>query len=420
MINPPPILEFNPVGIWLDHFVSPNESYSELYRRFHTGGGTGVIFRDDANDTDSMAKEIALVKEVGLQAMVVVAFWDLVTAANSEEGAEALGRMLESIDGVVVTFSSGDPEELDEQLSATLANFQDKQAGFEIQLPVKPWLALVSAQTELPDNLPTAYSGRLLGFMLDREQELRSLFPSHSEVEESLKYWKQKLQGIPPVLFAIPLLNPQTSENIEESFTALAESLKEIEINALVIDSVQYERLPALQSGIEKLASFPDRSPTLDGDQQILGSHEGIAWCLALAPNNRVISGGEDRRLMSWSMDEGEGLELISDNASTIYSVEVLLDGRVVFGCRDGEIAIVNPLLPGRKEVLGNLDSPVIKLVVTPDGRRVISGSNDGKLCVWNTSGGRQGKLLGSDATGGHSPIKLGRRFSKKALYPSR
>jgi WD40 repeat protein len=66
--------------------------------------------------------------------------------------------------------------------------------------------------------------------------------------------------------------------------------------------------------------------------------------------------------------------------------VAVLPDGRVVSGGDDGRVRVWDPAAPGAVPVeLGGHDGNVRAVAVLPDGR-VVSGGDDGQMRVWDVA----------------------------------
>ena len=118
---------------------------------------------------------------------------------------------------------------------------------------------------------------------------------------------------------------------------------------------------------------------------------------MAVLPDGRVVSGGEDGRVRVWDPAvPGIGPVELGSHDGPVSAVAVLPDGRVVSGGSDGRVRVWDPAVPGIGPVeLGSHDGPVSAVAVLPDGR-VVSGGEDGRVRVWDP------------AVPGIGPVELG------------
>jgi len=130
---------------------------------------------------------------------------------------------------------------------------------------------------------------------------------------------------------------------------------------------------------------------TPDASQAVSASADGtlIVWRLAIAPDGRLVGGGEPRTL--------------SGHSKSVYALAVTPDSRNVISAsvdRTLRVWEISPShkggLPGSRKprVLEGHPEAVTGVVVTPDGKRAISASADATLRVWDLSGGRKPQTL--------------------------
>jgi hypothetical protein len=129
-----------------------------------------------------------------------------------------------------------------------------------------------------------------------------------------------------------------------------------------------------------------------------LGRHDDSLRAVAVLPDGRVVSGGDDGRVLVWEPSQpGTGPVELGRHESQVEAVAVLPDGRVVSGGNDGRVLVWDPSQPGTDPVeLGRHKVSVEAAAVLPDGR-VVSGGNDRRVLVWEPS------------QPGTGPVELGR-----------
>ena len=99
---------------------------------------------------------------------------------------------------------------------------------------------------------------------------------------------------------------------------------------------------------------------------------------MAVLPDGRVVSGGDDGRVLAWDpAGSGTGPAELGRHDDGVRAVSVLPDGRVVSGGYDGRVLVWDPAELGRHH------GWVWAVAVLPDGR-VVSGGDDGRVLVWD------------------------------------
>jgi WD40 repeat protein len=114
-------------------------------------------------------------------------------------------------------------------------------------------------------------------------------------------------------------------------------------------------------------------------------------YTLALSPDGKTLAtGGNDRRVVRWDVATGSqiGKPLLFD--SRVHMLSYLRDGqRLVMGTRDGGLRVWNPESEQVFE-LPSQGTSVMSLAVAPDGKMFATGTANGILRLWDTRSLRQ------------------------------
>jgi Trypsin-like peptidase domain/WD domain, G-beta repeat len=116
-----------------------------------------------------------------------------------------------------------------------------------------------------------------------------------------------------------------------------------------------------------------------------LGRHDAPVRAVAVLPDGRVVSGGNDERVLLWDPAAPEtGPADLGRHDDGVGAVAVLPDGRVVSGDVGGRVLVWDPAAPeAGPAYLGRDDDGVGAVAVLPDGR-VVSGDVGGRVLVWD------------------------------------
>jgi cytochrome c len=127
-----------------------------------------------------------------------------------------------------------------------------------------------------------------------------------------------------------------------------------------------------------------------------LRGHGGPVRAVAVsADGTSVLSGSFDSSAILWSLQNGAAEQVLRFHESGVNAVAILPDGRPVTGGEDGKVAIWQrgALQPG--QVFTGHTAPVVALAASPDGKRVGSGSWDRTVRIWPVDGGPEMALEG-------------------------
>ncbi|MCX6900668.1 MAG: DUF4062 domain-containing protein, partial [Verrucomicrobia bacterium] len=108
------------------------------------------------------------------------------------------------------------------------------------------------------------------------------------------------------------------------------------------------------------------------------------------ADGRRAVSGSWDKTLRVWDLESGACLRALEGHSSDVKCVSVTADGRrAVSGSRDKTLRVWDLESGACLRILKGHSSAVSSLGVTADGRRAVSGSWDKTLRVWDLESGQ-------------------------------
>ncbi|KYC40721.1 hypothetical protein WA1_24075 [Scytonema hofmannii PCC 7110] len=125
--------------------------------------------------------------------------------------------------------------------------------------------------------------------------------------------------------------------------------------------------------------------------ESTLTGHSDWVNALALTPDGkRVISASDDKTLKVWNLETGSLESTLTGHSDWVNALALTPDGKRVISASDDKTLKVWNLETGSLEstLTGHSDW-VNALALTPDGKRVISASYDKTLKVWNLETGK-------------------------------
>jgi WD40 repeat protein/serine/threonine protein kinase len=119
---------------------------------------------------------------------------------------------------------------------------------------------------------------------------------------------------------------------------------------------------------------------------QLRSPTSGPVWSVALTPDGkRVLTGSDDGMARVWDAASGRQL-LTLQGPTTLPVCGASLVGLLSSAQAPGPFLATSALYPGRTGHTG----PIYAVAVTPDGRRLLTGSKDGTARIWDAASGNQ------------------------------
>jgi len=149
--------------------------------------------------------------------------------------------------------------------------------------------------------------------------------------------------------------------------------------------------------------------------QTLSGHSDSVSAVAVSADGRKVVSGSDDETVKIWDAESGAELRTLNGHSDSVNTVAVSTDGtKVVSGSHDKTVKIWDAESGAELRTLsGHSDSVNTVAVSTPinnnfcqlvsgDGRKVVSGSDDGTVKIWDMESGAELHNLS-----GHSDASL-------------
>lgn len=138
----------------------------------------------------------------------------------------------------------------------------------------------------------------------------------------------------------------------------------------------------------------------LDSDEAVLElqGHDGPPQALAAFPDGQFMaSGGRDHRVMIWNAATGEPVRTINGHKGAITALTISPDGKlIVSGSEDTHLRIWNSVTGKVQAVCAGHKSAISTVAVSPDNRFIVSaeaGAGDDRplvFKVWDSESGQR------------------------------
>jgi cytochrome c len=120
-----------------------------------------------------------------------------------------------------------------------------------------------------------------------------------------------------------------------------------------------------------------------------LRGHGGPVRALAItADGASAISGSFDSSAIRWSLSRNAALQVLRFHESAVNAVALAPDGRIITAGEDARIGVWGPGSTAPAVVFEGHSAPIVGLALSPDGRMLASASWDRTIRLWPLAGG--------------------------------
>lgn len=152
--------------------------------------------------------------------------------------------------------------------------------------------------------------------------------------------------------------------------------------------------------------------------QAQLRGHGGPVRAVAVSSDGKTgLSGSFDTSAIRWSLDRNAAAQVMRFHESAVNAVAIFPDGRLATGGEDGRIAIWQPDQPVPALTYQGHTAPIVSLTIAPDATMIASASWDRTIRLWPLAGGAPRVLEGHTQNVNGVAFTLDGRFLVSAGY---
>jgi WD40 repeat protein len=234
------------------------------------------------------------------------------------------------------------------------------------------------------------------------QKDIRSRYQSVDEVIQDLSQ-KQPLRLLPTVKFSAKTPKTQT-QNLPKKYNFLRLLVLTSSV-LLLFGFGDFWYKPFLQLHSSLLSRLNQQNNRPQNTEAVLTQQSKVSLSLAhtlqgngngvlsvaISPDGRLFASNNSRTIKLWNLPTGQAISTLKGHSQRVNVVIISPNGKkLISGSDDNTIKVWN-LATGKviRTLVGHSDS-IHALTITPDGKTLVSGSDDNTIKVWNLTTGQE------------------------------
>jgi len=146
-----------------------------------------------------------------------------------------------------------------------------------------------------------------------------------------------------------------------------------------------------------------------------LKGHSDSLYAVALSPDGkRLATGGYDSRITVWNIDTHKPLKQITGHNGPIHDLDFHPTGKILASASGDRTVKLWDVATGRRlSTLGEPEKDQYAVAFSPDGKRVIAGGKDNRIRVWTVP--KMQTSRGTQPSHGTQPVRFSLLYSRFA-----